>query len=377
MSRTRERSSRYRAATLSGAVLLFGLTACTGPAPTSPEPSRQPVSSSAPESLSASAAEPVADVPATIAEDLDAPWSLAFIDDRALVSERDSGRIVEVSASGAVREVGVIADVAAGGEGGQLGIAVREGFLYAYLTTADGNRVQRQRLSGGAGAWALGPPEMLLTGVPAARNHNGGRIAFGPDGKLYVTVGDAGNRAAAQELDSLSGKILRMEPDGAVPADNPFPGSLVYSLGHRNPQGIGWGPDGTMYASEFGQDTWDELNVIAAGQNYGWPVVEGIAGDARYVDPVQQWAPAEASPSGLAVTDEAIVIANLRGQRLRTVPLDDLGSSVESFVGEYGRLRDVAVAPDGTLWVVTNNTDGRGDPRPGDDRILRIPVPSA
>jgi glucose/arabinose dehydrogenase len=191
---------------------------------------------------------------------------------------------------------------------------------------------------------------------------------------LYATAGDAGNRSSAQDLGSLSGKILRMTPDGQVPADNPFEGSLVYSYGHRNPQGIAWDRDGTLYASEFGQNTWDELNVIEPGGNYGWPEVEGIAGRDGFIDPVQQWKPAQASPSGIAIAADAIHIANLRGQRLRDVPLNDLAASSERFTGKYGRLRDVVVAPDGALWVLTNNTDGRGDPSPGDDRILRIPA---
>jgi glucose/arabinose dehydrogenase len=201
-------------------------------------------------------------------------------------------------------------------------------------------------------------------------------IAFGPDGMLYATAGDAGNSASAQDPASLGGKILRVTPDGEIPADNPFPGSPVYSLGHRNPQGIAWSADGTMYASELGQNTWDELNVVETGGNYGWPDVEGIAGEDGFIDPVQQWEPAD-SPSGIAVmgaghAGETIYIANLRGQRLREVPVDDLTSSTERFVGEHGRLRDAVAAPDGTLWILTNNTGGRGEPGPEDDRILSL-----
>lgn len=191
---------------------------------------------------------------------------------------------------------------------------------------------------------------------------------------LYATVGDAGNTGAAQNLDSHAGKILRMTPEGEVPPDNPFPGSLVYSYGHRNSQGLGWGRDGTMYASEFGQDTWDELNVIEAGGNYGWPEVEGVGQREDFIDPVQQWRTSDASPSGLAVGENSIFIANLRGERLREIPLDDLASSTEYFVEEHGRLRDAVIAPDGNLWVLTNNTDGRGNPGPGDDRILSIDI---
>ncbi len=308
----------------------------------------------------------------TVASGLEAPWSVAFAGDTALVSERDSGRILELDDDGAAREVGTITDVTPAGEGGLLGIAIQNDDLYAYFTSGDENRLERYELSGEPGSFELGDPETILDGVDAARFHNGGRIAFGPDEMLYVTVGDAGNAARAQDRDSLSGKILRLTPEGTVPPDNPFDDSPVYSLGHRNPQGLAWDRDDTMYASEFGQDTWDELNVIEAGGNYGWPEAEGIADDDRFIDPVQQWEPAEASPSGMAVAGEAIWIANLRGERLREIPLTDIAASTEHLVGEQGRLRDVSVAPDGSLWVLTNNTDGRGDPGESDDRILRL-----
>ncbi|PQZ60968.1 MULTISPECIES: sorbosone dehydrogenase family protein [unclassified Microbacterium] len=310
----------------------------------------------------------------TIVDELAAPWSIAFYEGTALISERDAARIVEVTDDGKVREVAVIDGVEPRGEGGLLGIAVQDGRLYAYSTAEDENRVQRFDLSGSPGALELGEPETILSGMAAATNHNGGRIAFGPDGMLYVTVGDAGDRESAQDLTSLSGKILRLTPDGDVPEDNPFDGSPVFSLGHRNPQGLAWDEDGTLYASEFGQDTWDELNVIEPGGNYGWPEVEGIADRDGFLDPVQQWAPDVASPSGIAIASESLFVANLRGERLREVPLDDLATSAEYFVGAFGRLRDVAVAPDGALWVLTNNTDGRGDPGDGDDRVLRVPI---
>lgn len=309
-----------------------------------------------------------------IAEGLEAPWSIVFHDGIPLVSERDTGRVLELGDDGAVREVAVIDAVAAGGEGGLLGLAVHDDELYTYVTADDGNRIEKRAILGEPGALTLGAPETVLAGIPSAGTHNGGRIAFGPDGMLYVTTGDAGDRDSAQDPDALSGKILRLTPDGAVPEDNPLEGSPVYSYGHRNPQGIAWDAAGTMYASEFGQDTWDELNVIEAGGNYGWPVVEGIAGDDDYIDPVQQWAPSDASPSGIAVLDDRIMIANLRGERLRVVPLGDLATASEWFSGELGRLRDAVVAPDGALWIVTNNTDGRGDPSDGDDRILRLDV---
>lgn len=352
-----------RIARITGAVAAVASLAlaasCTSGSGDGPTPTSQP-ESSAPTDIE------------TIVEGLDVPWSVAFYGEIPLVSERDSGRILEIGVGGDTREVATIADVAPMGEGGLLGLAVHEGFLYAYFTAEDDNRIERYELTGGAGSVAIGSGETVIDGLPSANFHNGGRLAFGPDGMLYATVGDAGEPDSAQDLDRLSGKILRLTPTGAVPSDNPFPDSPVYSFGHRNPQGIAWADDGAMYAGEFGQNTWDELNVIEAGGNYGWPEVEGAAGQEGFIDPVQQWEPAEASPSGIAISADAVHIANLRGERLREVPLDELTTSVEYLVDEYGRLRDVVVAPDGALWVLTNNTDGRGDPSAGDDRILRI-----
>ncbi|RRO14117.1 PQQ-dependent sugar dehydrogenase [Saccharopolyspora rhizosphaerae] len=314
--------------------------------------------------------------PTTVVDRLVTPWSVVFAGETPIISERDTGRILEVDPAGRAREIGVVAGVVAEGESGLLGLALSpDGFLHAYSTGADGNRIQRYPLSGAPGSFQLGAEQTILAGLPSAHFHDGGRIAFGPDGMLYATVGEAGNRPDAQDLASLGGKILRMTPDGGVPPDNPFPGSLVYSYGHRNPQGIAWAPDGTLYASEFGQNTWDELNVIVPGGNYGWPTVEGIAGRPEFTDPVQQWGTADASPSGIAVHGGSIYLANLRGERLREVPLADPGTSTEHFVGEFGRLRDVVVAPDGALRVLTSNTDGRGAPAPGDDRMLTVQAP--
>jgi glucose/arabinose dehydrogenase len=332
---------------------------------------------------------PGADSPEVVATGLESPWSIAFVGQTPLVSERNSGRILEVTAGGDVREVGRIDGVSASGEAGLHGLAVDDNRLYAFFAAGTENRIVRFDLLGEAGDLSLGEEATILDGLPTANFHNGGRLAFGPDGMLYATLGDTGDRSSAQDEEVLSGKILRMTPEGEIPDDNPFGDSLVYSMGHRNPQGIGWDDDGKMYASEFGQDTWDELNIIEAGGNYGWAEVEGIAGgngdgtssggsdgtdngSGDFIDPVQQWSPDEASPSGLAVTDDSILIAGLRGERLHQVPLADLKSSSELWTGEHGRLRDVVEAPDGSLLVLTNNTDGRGYPGAADDRLLRF-----
>ncbi|WP_235843598.1 PQQ-dependent sugar dehydrogenase, partial [Cellulomonas algicola] len=323
---------------------------------------------------------------------LDVPWGLAFLaDGSALVTLRDEARVVLVAPDGGVREVtgpgaDALADVVApGGEGGLLGVAVLAedagtADVALYATTPDDNRVLRGTLDG----TTLGALTPVLTGIPRAGNHDGGRLAVGPDGYLYVTTGDAGQPGRAQDPSSLGGKILRVTPDGAPAPGNPDPASPVWSLGHRNVQGIGWSSDGLMFAAEFGQNTWDELNVVEPGGNYGWPVVEGAGGaDQGFVDPVATWPTRDASPSGLAVTDEGVYLAGLRGERLWRLPLlppvdgdarAGLGTPQALLAGEHGRLRAVAPAPDGSLWVLTNNTDGRGDPRDGDDRVLRVVV---
>ncbi len=376
-------------------VVALSVAACGGPSPTG-SPSEVPTVAVSPSELTPSAMDTVGTPSATVSPTpsatvspspsptlisdpqpvttgLQAPWSVVFRDDVPLVSERDSGRILELAADGNAREVAVIEQVVSRGEGGLLGLAVDEqGRLYAYYTAADDNRIVRFDVSGTAGELTLGEPQVILDGLEKSATHNGGRIAFGPDGMLYVTVGDAGMPDRAQSLESLSGKILRMTADGGVPPDNPFDASLVWTWGHRNPQGIAWTDDGVMFATEFGQDTWDELNIIEPGNNYGWPVVEGAADNEEFTNPVQQWPPREASPSGMAYADGTLFIANLRGRLLRTVPVADPSTSSVHWEGQFGRLRHVAVTPDGYLWILTNNTDGRGRPVEGDDRIVVI-----
>ena len=324
---------------------------------------------------------------AELASGLQVPWSVVPLPEGgALISERDDARILELESSGDRREVTTVAGVDPGGEGGLLGLALQESvegsdtrWLYAYYTSGTDNRIVRMPLTGTAGALQLGDQQVILSGLAKANNHDGGRLAFGPDGMLYATVGDAGVKDAAQDPDSLNGKILRMTPDGTVPPGNPFGESLVWSMGHRNPQGLAWAADGTMYAAEFGQDTWDELNRIEPAANYGWPTVEGIADDPRFVDPLQQWSRDVASPSGLTAIGGTLFLAGVGGERLwASQGAGGESSASAAFEDDYGRLRDAVAAPDGSLWLLTNNTDGRGDPRAGDDRLLRVeltPVP--
>ncbi|KPM53640.1 glucose sorbosone dehydrogenase [Frankia sp. R43] len=314
-----------------------------------------------------------------MATDLTSPWGLAFLPDgRALVAARDSGRILIVPAAGGTPTEVTTLPVRHRSEGGLLGLAVSPRFdqdhrVYAYYTSAADNRVVRFQLDGDR----AGAPENVLTGLRAAPNHNGGRIAFGPDGQLYVAVGDAGEPATAQDPTSLNGKILRITADGGIPADNPDPSSGVYSLGHRNVQGLAWDSAGRLWASEFGQNTFDEINLIRPGGNYGWPVVEGTGDPAggRYTNPQVTWSTDEASPSGIAIRDDVLYVAALRGERLWVMDLADgrvAGAPRALFTGELGRLRTVEPAPDGSLWLITSNTDGRGTPGAGDDRILAL-----
>jgi glucose/arabinose dehydrogenase len=315
---------------------------------------------------------PVVSVPVReIATDLAAPWGLAFLPDgTALVTERDSRRLLSVSAGGVVREVQRIEAAQPSGEGGLLGVAVSPSYasdrwVYVYYTSDSDNRIVRLRLGE--------RPEPIFTGIPRARFHNGGRIAFGPDGLLYVGTGDAGVRDRAQDRAYLGGKILRLTPDGRPAPGNPFGDSPVWSLGHRNVQGLAWDQRGQLFASEFGQNYYDELNRIDAGRNYGWPDVEGRGDDSRFVNPVATWATDDASPSGIAITRDRVYLACLRGEKLYRLGLD--GSSPQRLLdGRYGRLRHVEVAPDGALWALTSNRDGRGSPERGDDRILRVEV---
>jgi glucose/arabinose dehydrogenase len=313
----------------------------------------------------------------TLVEGLEVPWGVDFLPDGdAVVSERISGRVDRVTPGGEVTSLGTLAGAVPQGEAGLLGVAVSPDFetdrtVFFYLTTDTDNRVVRAELDGSR----LGRTTVVLDGIPAGFIHDGGRIAFGPDGYLYVTTGETGDPELAQDPDSLAGKILRITPDGDPAPGNPDPGSPVWSLGHRNVQGLAWDDDGRLWASEFGDSEWDELNLVKKGGNYGWPRVEGVGGDSSYIDPQLVWPVDQASPSGLAYADGHLWMAGLRGQRLWriTVSADGTASKPRAFLTErYGRLRTVVAAPDGLLWLTTSNRDGRGEPTPADDRIVRL-----
>ena len=321
----------------------------------------------------------------TVAEGLRTPWGLAPLPDGdLLVSSRDDGTILRVDGkSGKKTELGEVSGVSAAGEGGLLGIALSPDYasdhmVYAYFTSDSDNRIVRmvydERKASGE---QLGAPDTVFKGIPKGFIHNGGRIAFGPDRMLYAGTGESGNTGLSQDRESLGGKILRLTPEGDAAPGNPFPGSPVYSYGHRNVQGLTWDSQQRLFASEFGQDTWDELNAIKPGGNYGWPDAEGRSDDKKFQNPTAQWHTDDASPSGAAYAEGSVWMAGLKGQRLWRIPLNGTEASADPqpfLKGEYGRLRTVVSAGGDKLWLVTSNTDGRGSPKDGDDRILEIQV---
>lgn len=388
---------------LSLLLLTVLLTGCPGPgernplpAPATPTPS--PATGVSPLVLSPEGqATPRSFAPQVevVANGLEAPWALAFASYGRLFFTERPGR-VRVLTNGQLQAQPVAQlAVAETGESGLMGLALdpdfaENGYLYVMYTYLDGlnmlqNRVSRLTLEGNK----AGKEKVILDNISGNAIHDGGRIKFGPDAKLYVTTGDATNPSRAQDLKSLNGKILRLNADGSIPADNPFPGSPVYSYGHRNPQGLAWDPaTGQLFETEHGPVGNDEVNIIRPGKNYGWPIVQGVAHEARFADPIAVYSPSVA-PAGLILDSDDrllgwtgnLIFATLRGEHLHRLVLRDpdfngVVAEEKLFEGQYGRLRDVTPGPDGHLYFSTSNRDGRGRPAPDDDKILRIvPIP--
>jgi glucose/arabinose dehydrogenase len=313
----------------------------------------------------------------TVAEKLDVPWAITKHKDTFYITERN-GTIARISGGNFSREtVHLNKAVLHYGEGGLLGLALHPNFeenqlafaYHTYGTTEDvKNRLILLKYENGA--WK--EERALLEDIPGAIYHNGGRIAIGPDNMLYVTVGDATIPEEAQNPASLSGSILRMELDGSMPKDNPFPDSYVYSYGHRNPQGLTWNnTDGTLYESEHGPSARDEINIIEAGKNYGWPVISGTEEKSGMETPLFQSGTNTWAPSGMVYYDGSLFVASLRGEMIRKFELES--KKEYPLVENFGRIRDVLLDGD-TLYAVTNNTDGRGNPIPTDDRLIKIPL---
>lgn len=337
----------------------------------------------------------------TVVQGLAVPWEMRFMPDgRLLITERE-GRIVMADVrTGEVKEVGTL-PVSAGGESGLMGLALAPDFpgdpsIYvSYTFRQNGetrNRLSRITLEGAdTSAPRLGAEQVLVDGIPAGSIHDGSRVAFGPDGALWVTTGDSGDSGLAQQMDSLAGKVLRMTRDGQPAPGNPFsdrpyPFSLIYTLGHRNPQGLAFHPvTGAAYLTEHGPSDNDEINRLQAGGNYGWPDLRGVVGRPGFIDPVTTWSPTIAPAGALFYAGDllpnlkgAFVFVTLKGSDVRVLyPTADgeftaVADEVVLFDEEFGRLRAIAHGPDGALYIATSNRDGRGDPQSGDDRIIRV-----
>lgn len=316
------------------------------------------------------------------AENLEVPWSIDIADDGRLFFTERPGRIRVIENGTLLQEPAAFINVEQNGESGLLGLALHPDFasnhlMYIYHTYSNGSGVFNKVLALTERENKIVESKVIIDGIPAANGNDGGRIKFGPDGKLYIATGDARQPELAQSAASLAGKILRLNPDGTIPEDNPFEGSPVYSYGHRNIQGLAWHPEtGELYASEHGAEGNDEINIIKPGANYGWPIEDCNA--ERFEKPALCFNPAIA-PAGIAIPasdtlgyQNDLLVATLRAQHLRLIDQDGVESNI---LPSFGRVRDVIEAPDGSLYVATSNRDGRALPEQGDDKILRIISP--
>ena len=315
--------------------------------------------------------------PTVIATDIQMPWGMAFLPGGdALITERQTSRVLRLRKGQPPQLVRTIPDmVLPPGDGGLLGLDIsprfaRDKLVYVLYNAVGGEtRIARFKLGSDA------PVEIVLA-FPRGEGHSGGRLKFGPDGMLYATTGDGHIEGSSQDVNNLNGKILRITPDGRPAPGNPFRNSPVWSYGHRNLEGLAWDAQGRLFASEFGEDAVDEINLIRPGRNYGWPMVEGTGDtqNGRLTNPLITFPTSEAGPAGIAISGNTLYVAGLTGQRLFTIPLHNgrLGEPTEHLAGVYGRLRTVEIAPDGSLWLTTSNQPRQ--PRENDDHVLRFPT---
>ena len=324
-----------------------------------------------------------------IAEGLNVPWEMVIAEDGRIFFTERPGQIREIRDGRVVEEplLSLSAPFISEGEGGLLGLALDPDFqtnhqMYTYHTYEDKGEIKNRVLRLVMEENRAKIDKVILDGIVGDTNHNGGRIKFGPDGMLYITAGDRYKPDLAQDQKSMGGKIFRIHPDGSIPDDNPIEGSPVYSYGHRNPQGLAWHPEtGDLFSSEHGQSAHDEINLINAGKNYGWPIIEGDETKEGMQSPIAQSATETWAPSGMTFVSKGqwknqLLVANLRGMQVLKIELDQSGKQVQKmeslFKDEYGRIRNIIEAPDGSLYMMTNNRDGRGKPTEKDDRIIRL-----
>ncbi len=320
------------------------------------------------------------DAPTILLTNLEIPWEIAFLNSvegtgtKVLITERP-GRLLLVGKETKDYELKNVFHI---GEGGLLGLALHPDFhenqfIYLYYTYKEDNRILNRVSRFTFKEDSLTDEKVIISGIPGASYHDGGRIKFGPDGKLYITTGDHGDKLSAQNQSSLAGKILRLNDDGSIPKDNPFSDSPVYSYGHRNPQGLAWDKDGNLWITEHGQDATDEINLIKPGKNYGWPIIIGDEKREGMESPVYHSGSDTWAPSGAVIKDDKLYFAGLAG---RAIYIFDLKTKTldKFFEGEFGRLRTITLGPDGAFYLLTSNRDGRNlNPDRSDDRLIRLP----
>lgn len=312
------------------------------------------------------------------ANNLFIPWTINKNGSKFFMSQRD-GTVVEIDGDFGlveIQDVNVSEEILHEGEGGFLGFTLAPDFkttnrAYAYHTYQEDGKTLNRIVSLTLNNSTWEEEEVLLENIPGGEINTGGRIQIGPDGMLYATTGDTGQADQAQDLDSLAGKILRIDPSGKVPMDNPFEDSYVYSYGHRNPQGFAWDDDGKMYSSEHGEDGRDEINLIEAGKNYGWPVIQGDEEAENMEEPIHHSGEETWAPSGMAYSDGELYVASLAGSKIFTYDIES--EAVGEFFGDVGRLRDVLIDGD-ALFTITNNHDDRGEPNEKDDQLIQVPL---